>query len=329
MAFGRTELLFQSDINEQGYADANGSFSDLYVKHWVSGEVELISADPTGAQSDGYMSMASFSSDGRFVVFSSSASNLTDDNPAHFYNLFLRDRTLGTTRRLTFPPGGGEFASSPYFTSRPVITSDNRQVVFSAAGVPFTEEDVPPYGGIYEIELASGAIRSIPRTTSGELPNAPVGRPALSADGRFLAFLSSATNLTAEPGPVPAVFVQDRRTGETISVSAPLGTPPDPFAPAIAISADGSTVAFEWPQWNATWPTLLDSQQVYTVRLWETAPVVAPTAVPLGTAPALLLLAAGLAGVAWSTSRRRPGIAALRVRRGVPREMARRQAARR
>ena len=210
-----------------------------------------------------------------------------------------------------------------------MITSDNRQVVFSAAGVPFTEEDVPPYGGIYEIELASGAIRSIPRTTSGELPNAPVGRPALSADGRFLAFLSSATNLTAEPGPVPAVFVQDRRTGETISVSAPLGTPPDPFAPAIAISADGSTVAFEWPQWNATWPTLLDSQQVYTVRLWETAPVVAPTAVPLGTAPALLLLAAGLAGVAWSTSRRRPGIAALRVRRGVAREMARRQAARR
>jgi hypothetical protein len=127
--------------------------------------------------------------------------------------------------------------------------------------------------------------------------------------------------------PVPAVFVQDRRTGETINVSAPLGAPPDPFAPAIAISADGTTVAFEWPRWNATWPTLLDSQQVYTVRLRETAPVVAPAAVPLGTAPALLLLVAGLAGVARGTSRRRMRIAALRVRRVVARDMARSPAA--
>ena len=197
---------------------------------------------------------------------------------------------LGTTRRLTFPWGGGEFSSQPSFSSSLHMTADNRYVIFSAAGVRFTEDDDPVYGGIYEIDLQASTIRMLPRAANGDPSNAPAGRPALSEDGRFLAFLSSATNLTSEPGPVPAVFVQDRWTGNTVNVSAALGTPPDPLVINIAISADGSTVAFEWPKWNATYPTLLDNQQIYTVRLRGDLPPVESVAVPVASRHALALL---------------------------------------
>ena len=287
----RREVLYTTDANDTGSLDTNGPFMhDLFVKNWATGIVELISVSPMGQQGDGSSGLARLSPDGRYVVFQSNAGNLTNDNPLRLYNLFLRDRMLGTTRRLTFPWGGGEFSSQPSFSSSLHMTADNRYVIFSAAGVRFTEDDDPVYGGIYEIDLQASTIRMLPRAANGDPSNAPAGRPALSEDGRFLAFLSSATNLTSEPGPVPAVFVQDRWTGNTVNVSAALGTPPDPLVINIAISADGSTVAFEWPKWNATYPTLLDNQQIYTVRLRGDLPPVESVAVPVASRHALALL---------------------------------------
>ena len=292
----RNEVLYTTQANETGAPDTNGPFmDDVFIKDWSTGVVELVSVSPLNQQGDGTSGLARFSPDGRYVVFQSNAANLTDDNLHRLYNLFLRDRVLGTTRRLTFPWGGEEFSTQPSFSNDMHITADNRYVIFSALGASFIEGDDPIHGGIYEVDLQTGNTCKIPRTASGELPNAPVGRPALSEDGRFLAFLSSATNLTDEPGPVPAFFVQDRVTGQTINVSAQLGTPPHPLAGRIAISADGSTVAFEWPEWNATYPTLLNNQQIYTVRVRGDPPQTLPTAVPTASRAFLLGLAAMLA----------------------------------
>ena len=83
-----------------------------------------------------------------------------------------------------------------------------------------------------------------------------------------------------------------RWTGNTINVSAALGTPPpDPLLTHIAISADGSTVAFEWPKWNTTYPTLLDNQQVYKVRLRGDPPPFEAVALPVASRSVLVLLA--------------------------------------
>lgn len=295
----RQEILISSSLNYAGDPDYDGSVYELFVLNWRTGDVERVTATPDGRRSNGYSTSGRFSPDGRFVVFYSNASNITDDNPQHLYNLFLRDRLLKTTRRLTFPWHGGEFSSQPDILPPVGITADNRHIVFSAVGARFTEDDKPPYGGVYEIDLQEGATRKIPRTTSGALPNAPVGQPALSANGRYLAFLSSATNLTEAPSPVPAVFVQDRWTGKIINVSAALGDPPDPLT-GVAISADGSKVAFEWPHWNAVYPTLLDDRQVYAVRLHaDPPPSPSPVvAVPTASRLMLLVLAGLLAGAA-------------------------------
>src|SRR5690606_25552438 len=95
--------------------------------------------------------------------------------------------------------------------------------------------------------------------------NASAFGVSFSDDGRYMAFETSATNVSEDPGPLPGVFVRDRLTGETVNVSAALGMPPHTLPGHVTLSADGSTVAFSWPQWNATYPTLLDNQQVYKV----------------------------------------------------------------
>jgi hypothetical protein len=296
----RNEVLFNTSINYQGGIDTNGVALDLYVKNWTTGVIELVSTSPSGAQGDGSSLQARFSPDGRYVVFLSSAGNLTSDNPLHFENMFLRDRASGTTRRLSFPWQGGEFVTQPLFRSKPQMTADNRHVVFSASGARFTEDDDPAMGGIYDLDLVSHIVHLIPRATDGGVLNAPAGQPTISADGRYLAFLSSATNLMMNPGPLPAIFVQDRLTGETINVSAPLGPVHSSIGAAqssIALSPDGTKVAFDWANYDANDPTFAINEQVYTVALCMAAPQMAAPVpslswLALGVFSAMLMVAA-------------------------------------
>ena len=288
----RREVLYSTKANETGALDTNGPFMhDLFVKNWETGVVELISASPLDQQGDGMSSLAGFSPDGRYVVFQSNAANLTDDNPQRLYNLFLRDRMLGTTRRLTFPFSGGEFSSQPSFSSNLHITADNRHVQFAAGGSEFTEDSDPAVPlAVYEIDLQTGQIDLISRGVNATPLNASAFGAAFSADGRYMAFETAATNVSEDPGALPGVFVRDRLTGETVNVSAALGTPPHTLPGQVALSADGSTVAFSWPRWNATFPTLLDNQQVYKVRLREDRPPLEAVALPAASRVGLVLL---------------------------------------
>jgi Tol biopolymer transport system component len=87
----------------------------IYRRYWVSGDIELVTATPTGAFSAFGGSGGSLSSDGRFVAFLSGATDLGADNPNRTSQLMLRDMQSRTTRRLSFTATGGEFAGSPYY----------------------------------------------------------------------------------------------------------------------------------------------------------------------------------------------------------------------
>ena len=310
----RREVLIDTPRNYTGGPDTNGSASDVFVVNWETREVELISATPTGEQAEGGSYAGIFSPDGRLVVFRSNASDLTGDNPQRMSNLFLRDRVLGTTRRLTFPWSGGEFTSQPNILFNTHITADNRYVFFASTGHEFTPDSNPNVPlAVYEIDLQTGQTRLISRGVNDEPLNGSVFGASFSDDGRYMAFESSATNVSEDPGPLPAAFVRDRLTGETINVSAALGTPPNPLPANVTISADGSTVAFAWPKWNATYPTLLDNQQIYAVRLRGDPLPVQAVPVPASSRFVLLVLV-GLLGIGAAFAFRSRG--AMRLSRG-------------
>jgi len=302
----RSEVLFSSVFNLSGDADGNGLASDLYVRNWISDSVELISVAPDGAQGDADTGFGVFSPDGRYVAFLSFAANLTNDNPQHFPNLFLRDRYLSTTRRLTFPGSGGDFPIPPFFSGQLRITADNHYLLFGASGVSFTTGDDPSLLNLYLLDLISGAVEQLPRTVDRLRPDASVSGD-ISDDATRLVFVSAATNVTADS--VPGVFVQDLSSNEVVGATAslgPLARPPGTSLPRARISSDGSALAFEWPTFNAMFPTLLENQQIYRVAI-RSATTSDAEAIPAmsrlaGIACALLIL--GLASNALRGSRR-------------------------
>lgn len=308
----RREVVVTSASHLLG-ADENGpTIDDLYVRNWQTGAVELISRSPTGEQGNCYTERtAAISGNGRYVVFVSCASNLTDDNPLGIRNLFVRDRWLGTTRRLTRPWMGGEFITWPNFNidfgSRRLI--GNRYVVLWAYG----SELAPGAGSIhpnsYLLDIQTGQMELISAAWDGS-PN-PLGGQhlSMSANGRFIAFSSRSPLITPELGPVPAAYLKDRRTGEIVNISALFKHPPTTDRPLLNLSADGSTLAITWRHGDDEPEPYTGRTLIYTVSISGTPiQLPEPEPVPSASVPtrwlaSVALLMAGLAS--FSLRRRR------------------------
>ena len=129
------------------------------------------------------------SGDGRFVVFEWRQAQSLNTPRA---DVVLRDRVAGTTRTLTMTPRN----QSPFGWSRaPDISDDGRVVAFSSAAT--TLADGPDINGsredVYVVRLPEGTISRVSLNSSGVQPD--VGDsilPSISADGRWIAFASTA-----------------------------------------------------------------------------------------------------------------------------------------
>ncbi len=197
-----------------------------------SGMPQLISATVAGGMPDGWSARARVSRDGKRVVFISDASNLGAPVPG--YSVYLRDRELGTTTRpsdlvLALEPGLAQT-----FYSYPAISGDGSVVAMEGSS-----------GQIYVVR--NGRAELATRSASGVAGSAPSANPALSSDGRFLAFDSRASNLIGDAGNggVIDVFVKDLDAGTVEVVSQGLGgVPANGQSESPAINGDGSVVAF-------------------------------------------------------------------------------------
>jgi Tol biopolymer transport system component len=122
-------------------------------------------------------------------------------------------------------------------SSTPVISADGRYVAFPSLASNLVHGDRNGVSDVFVKDLRTGVVRSASR--GGDGPS--FDPPALSADGRFVAFVSSATNLVAgDTNGVDDVFVTDMRTGHVSRVSGGNG----PAFGSPAISADGRYVVF-------------------------------------------------------------------------------------
>lgn len=305
----RNEVVIASVSHLMG-DDENGPWiGDLYVRNWQSGMVELISVSPLGEQSDCFTERsAAISGNGRYVVFVSCASNLTDDNPFSIRNLFVRDRWLGTTRRLTWPWLGGEFVVQPNFTidfgSR-VLTGD-RYLAFSAISAELAAGAGAIQPNSYLLDIVTGEIELISSAWDGS-PN-PLGgeRLSVSGDGRFVAFSSRSPLITPDPGPIPAAYLKDRRTGEIVNISALFDGQPTTDRPVVNLSADGSTLALTWRHGDDEPEPYRGRTLIYTVSISGT-PIELPEPEPV---PSASILARWLASVALLMA----GLASLNLR---------------
>jgi Tol biopolymer transport system component len=231
---------------------------DVFVRDLVAGTTSLVSvhlAGVTGNNGGHGSGGPVISADGRYVAFSSDASDLVPNDP-HQPNMdvYLRDLSTGTTTLVTTTGTYGTWMYGYTGSIANAITPDGQYVLFTsnASGL------VPGFGGgahdVYLWEQGTSTPKLVSLGIDGR--SSRTGRPdangslgtAISADGRYAAFDSDAVNMVAgNTNNNSNVYVGDLQTSTTTLVSAEPGGSPPPDGPSSqsSMSADGRYVAFE------------------------------------------------------------------------------------
>jgi cysteine-rich repeat protein len=245
-------IAFRSDSDDL-VADDTNEVDDTFVADRVTGQITRVSVASDGTQSDGFSDRPKLSADGRFVVFWSSATSLVPDGVTGT-QIYVHDRTTGATERVSVS-SGGEPANGSCFV--PAVSGDGRVVVFESYATNLVA--APTYGhpNVFVRDRQTGST-SVASAVAGVPGNGASSDPAISPDGRWVGFLSAASNLVSDDrNGVPDTFVYDRLTDRIERVSVDSGgseAAPTGFdfgvifnRPAIG---DGGTIAFANPSGN-------------------------------------------------------------------------------
>ena len=231
--------------------------SDIFVHDRLTGTTERVSVSSREEQANGDSSFLGFfqtpaiSANGRFVAFASTATNLVARDTNNAEDIFVRDRLMGTTERASVSSNGGQANSDSFFAS---ITADGRFVAFASFADNLVVGDTNFTDDVFVRDRQAGTTERVSVSSAGVEGNSASDNSAISADGRFVAFESFASNLV--PGDVEDnaldIYLRDRLTGSTEGVSlvptGPSGIVQHSTSPAI--SADGRFVAFDSTETN-------------------------------------------------------------------------------
>ena len=221
-------VVFSSFAGNLVPDDAFGGLTDVFVRDQETGQTTRVSVDSNGIPANGVSggSLGGFydiSDDGGFVVFNSYSSNL---DGAGIPGIFLRDRNTGTTTRVSLKSNGTPGEGNVLFDG-PTMTTDGRFVAFSTWENDFIAGDTNGGLDIFVRDRNLGETTRVSVASDGSQGTVPLGlgpgsamNPVISADGRFVAFCSTYTNLVLNDNNFAwDVFVHDRQTGQTTRTS--------------------------------------------------------------------------------------------------------------
>jgi Tol biopolymer transport system component len=210
---------------------------------------ERVSVSSAGAQATGesgtIYSVWTVSADGRYVAFESGASNLVAGDSNGVYDVFVHDRATGATTRVSVDSAGVEGNIS---SRAPSISGNGRMVAFYSWATNLVADDTNGVPDIFVRDLWTGVTTRVSVSLNGYQSNSNSDQPAISADGRFVAFISDATNLVGNDNNNHGdVFVRDLllQTTERVSVSTLGEEGNDGSSGPLSISATGRFVAFK------------------------------------------------------------------------------------
>lgn len=239
--------------------------------------IQRISVGVTGEPANDWSGVATISGDGRYVAFESAASNLIRGDTNGQKDIFVRDVQTGTTERVSVTASGVQGNGN---SANAVISTSGRFVTFHSSASNLTQNDANGFSDIFVKDRQTGVLERISVSVTNVAANGYSSFASISADGRYVAFQSAATNLVPnDTNGQDDIFVKDRQTGvvERVSVSSDeLPANGSSFHPTI--SADGRLVMFS--SWatnlapNDTWDSelfLRDLQADTTVRVGTSA----------------------------------------------------------
>jgi Tol biopolymer transport system component len=170
-------VVFVSTASNLVPGDTNGS-ADVFLRDRLAGVTTRVTVAATGAQANGASSVPVISADGRHVAFASAASNLATGSTGG--GLFVKALELGTVTRI---PGGFDDGTSP-----PSISGTGRYVAFVSPDSNLVPNDTNGVRDVFVRDLQNGTTTRASAQPNGTQTEFPAFHPAISADGRFVAF---------------------------------------------------------------------------------------------------------------------------------------------
>jgi Tol biopolymer transport system component len=234
---------------------------DLLFNLTYVGLTDRVSVSSSGKQSGGVAGAPAVSADGRYIAFTSTATDLdgsTQPQCPGCMQIFVRDRVTGSTTLESVSSSG---TPANQTSGSPAISADGRYIAFWSRATNLGQGEVVPIVQVYLRDRLLKTTTMISVTSQGSPGDGASDAPSLSADGRVVEFTSWASNLRPGGG-VPCgvtcasaegtqlgrqvqTYVRDLATSRTVLVSVgPSGQPPNDGAPFGTIAADGRHAAF-------------------------------------------------------------------------------------
>src|SRR5262249_39389558 len=185
----------------------NGShpLNDVFVHDRVTGETTRVSVASDGTPGNADFGSVSISADGRFVAFESNAGNLVPGDSG-YPDIFVHDRVTGQTTRESVASDGTQANGDSHQTS---LSADGRFVAFVSYAANLVPNDTNQAPDVFVHDRLTGGTILVSKASSGDEANGAVSQfPALSAAGRFVAFVSDATNLVSGAGGPLGLFIR-------------------------------------------------------------------------------------------------------------------------
>lgn len=304
-------VLFSSEASDLVPDDTNSS-RDVFLRDLLTGFTTRLSVGPDGTEGTNTSNAGGLSADGAIAVFASAAANLVPDDTNGRMDIFVWSRASASLSRVNLGPGGAQANAD---SSAVRLSADGRTVVFSSGATNLVDVDTNGALDIFAVDLTTMSLTRVSTTSAGAEANGVSGDfsfapPASSADGRFVAFFSQATNLASDdPNGVGDIYVKDRHTGEVHRVSlSNAGAAGNSQTLRPAISADGRFVSFDS---NATTLTDGDTNGRLDVFVVGGVDVTPPTlSFPAAGGSGQIDVRFAYPGTPWSASTPEPWITA-------------------
>ena len=204
----------------------------------------LVSRGATGAVSVNAAGSPSVSGDGRYVAFETASNNLVPGDVNGAGDVFVRDRWAQKTERVSVTDGGAE-ANGPSRSAS--ISDDGRYVAFTSNAKNLIPNDTLPHADAFVRDRVAGTTIRVAPATDGGFLSADVTDIAISGNGRYVAFTSSASNVVAnDTNGDTDVFVRDLQSTSVERVSiTPFEAQGEGNSGNPSLSDDGRYVAFD------------------------------------------------------------------------------------
>ncbi|WP_417822141.1 hypothetical protein [Terasakiella sp.] len=188
-------VIYSSWADELVASDGNGN-QDIFIYKISDGTTTRASLSTGGGEATGGNSYEpGVSSDGRFIVFQSDATNLDGGaDSGAFSDVFLRDTLSDTTVKVTEKAGGGESDNGSY---SPSVSDDGRYVVFHSNATDLLGFSDPDgiNGDIFIKDMLTGDVRSVSKALGSDPTGVDTHNAHISGDGKMIMFISGDTGL--------------------------------------------------------------------------------------------------------------------------------------